>query len=85
MQSKFFALRQPTSRASILAEVQGMTEQDERERKLPMSIRLSPDGRQILDTMAREKGVSRTAIIELALREYQERQTKLRFVPLREL
>jgi predicted transcriptional regulator len=62
-----------------------MVEPEERERKLPMSIRLSPDGRQILDALAREKGISRTAIIELALREYQERQAKLRYVPLREL
>jgi hypothetical protein len=85
MQRHLFALPERPRRASILAEVQGMVEPEERERKLPMSIRLSPDGRQILDALAREKGVSRTAIIELALREYQERQTKLRFVPLREL
>lgn len=55
-----------------------MIEPEERERRLPMSIRLSPDGRQMLDALAREKGISRTAIIELALREFHERQRKPR-------
>lgn len=44
--------------------------------KQPMNIRISAEGRRILDEMAREKGISRTAVIELALRHYEEEERR---------
>jgi hypothetical protein len=37
--------------------------------KEPTSFRLSPDGRLLLDALASRLGVSRTAILELLIRE----------------
>jgi hypothetical protein len=37
--------------------------------KEPTSFRLSPDGRRLLGALARRLGVSRTAVLEVLIRE----------------
>jgi hypothetical protein len=37
--------------------------------KEPTSFRLSPDGRRLLEELSRRMGVSRTAILEVLIRE----------------
>ena len=40
------------------------------------SLRLSAEARQIIKRMAEKLGVSRTAVVELAIREFQGRKEK---------
>jgi hypothetical protein len=38
------------------------------------SIRYTPEARQLLDLMAKKLGVSQTAIVEMAIREFAEKR-----------
>ncbi len=40
--------------------------------KKPVSLRLSEGAREILSRLSKAKGISRTAVIELAIRDYAE-------------
>jgi predicted transcriptional regulator len=42
--------------------------------KKPMTIRLSAEAQRLLDLLAQDNGVSKTAVIELAIREMARRQ-----------
>jgi predicted transcriptional regulator len=41
-------------------------------RKQPVNLRLTDEARQLLDDLAQRKGVSKTAVIEMAVRAYAE-------------
>lgn len=44
------------------------------EGKQSMTIRLSAEARRLLEVMARRDGISRTAVIELAVRRFARQQ-----------
>jgi hypothetical protein len=46
----------------------------EREKKVPAGISLSRDARDLADAIKVKKGVSRTAVIEMAIREMAQRE-----------
>lgn len=45
-----------------------MPEQD-RENRHAVSMRFTPEAMRLLDAMSRDMGISRTAVVELAIRE----------------
>lgn len=42
--------------------------------KHPINIRLSPEGLQLVDAVKAQKGISRTAVFELAIRAYAKQE-----------
>jgi hypothetical protein len=48
------------------------------DRSAPQNIRLSGEARRLVNRLAEEKGLSRTTIVELAIREYADRQAPVR-------
>lgn len=42
--------------------------------KAPINIRLSPEGLALADKLKSQKGISRTAVIELAIRAYAKQE-----------
>jgi predicted transcriptional regulator len=49
-------------------------EQSKSDGKQAMSIRLSAEGRRLLAALSQQKGISRTAVIELAIRAYAKQE-----------
>ena len=43
-------------------------------KRVQTGIRLSEDGARLLDRMAKDMGITRTAVIELAIRQYAKAQ-----------
>lgn len=50
-----------------------MDEKQEDE-KLTVSARLSTEARELLTALAKKQGISKTAVLELAIREYAEKR-----------
>lgn len=49
-------------------------EKEKSSRKQTTTIRLSPDGRRLLAELARRQGISRTAVLELLIRQEAEKR-----------
>lgn len=43
--------------------------------KIPINVRLSAEAIRLLDEIKAEKGISRTAVLELAVRDFAKRNT----------
>lgn len=45
----------------------------DKQQKNPTSIRLTPEAKRLIERLAKNRGVTQTAILELAIREMAER------------
>lgn len=52
--------------------------------RISTNYRLSAEGHRIIDSLAKDLGVSRTAVIESAIRQFQQRNALSNLPPLKD-